>query len=166
MGKLKNLTDLLEHQIKDLYSAETQQIEAFPKIIDSVSDDKLRRAFETQFEETKEQQRRIKDICDELNISPEGETCEAMKGLIRETTNMIDENATAEVMDAGLVADAQRVEHYEISGYGTAITYANQLGFNKTIRLLTESIREERNADETLTQIAEEKINQKAVANN
>ncbi len=166
MGKLKNLNDLLEHQIKDLYSAENQLLDAYPNIINSVSDDKLKRTFETHYNETKEQKRRLENIADELNISPEGETCEAMKGLVRETTGMIDEDATEEVMDAGLLADAQRVEHYEISGYGTAISYADRLGYNKIVRLLTESFREEKNADETLTQIAQEKINQKAVASN
>lgn len=165
MGKLKDLQDLLEHQIKDLYSAETQLIDALPNVINTVSDDKLKKAFENHLEETKEQKRRLEEIGKKLNISVEGETCEAMKGLIKETSGMIDENATAEVKDAGLIADAQRVEHYEISGYGTAISYANQLGYNEVVNLLSETIREERKADETLNEIAEGKVNKKASSN-
>lgn len=125
---MKNLEELFEHQLKDLYSAESQLIKALPKMQKAAHDDKLKKAFEGHLEETREHKKRLEEICKELGIKPTGETCKAMQGLIKESEEFLKEDASEEVRDAGIIADAQRVEHYEISGYGTLVRYAKQLG--------------------------------------
>jgi ferritin-like metal-binding protein YciE len=160
---MKTLKDLFEHQLKDLYNAEVQLINALPKIISKSSDSKLKKAFEVHLEETKGQKKRLQDICEELEISPTGETCKAMKGLISETESFIEEVKDAEVMDAGLVAGAQRIEHYEIAGYGTAVRYAKELGYNNIASKLQESLDEEYDANHNLNKLAESRLNRKAV---
>ena len=125
---MKTLEDLFEHQLKDLYSAEKQLIEALPKMVKKANDSKLQKAFEDHLEETKTHKTRLEEICDDLDIKPTGETCKAMKGLVEESKSFMDEARDETVMDAGLIAEAQRVEHYEISGYGTAVRYAKELG--------------------------------------
>src|SRR5690606_33604769 len=125
---MKNLNELFEHQLKDLYSAEKQLIEALPKMVKNANDTKLKNAFESHLEETKNHKKRLEEICDKLGIEPTGEKCKAMAGLIKEAEGFIEEADAKDVMDAGLIAEAQRVEHYEISGYGTAVQYAKQLG--------------------------------------
>ncbi|WP_100614388.1 YciE/YciF ferroxidase family protein [Confluentibacter citreus] len=160
---MKTLKDLFEHQLKDLYSAEKQLIDALPKVVSNAGDSKLKKAFEVHLEETKAQKKRLQDICEELDISPTGETCKAMKGLISETESFIEEVKDAEVMDAGLVAGAQRIEHYEISGYGTAVRYAKELGYNNIASKLQESLDEEYDANHNLNKLAESRLNRKAV---
>lgn len=160
----RNLRDLLEHEIKDLYSAETQLLEALPKMASAASHDRLRRAFESHLEETKNQKQRLEEIARKLDIKPGGESCEAMQGLIREGEQMIDMEADDDVRDAGLIGAAQRVEHYEIAAYGTARQYAERLGKNDIARLLNETLREESGADKKLNKLAVEKINEEATA--
>ncbi|MDT0687650.1 ferritin-like domain-containing protein [Autumnicola psychrophila] len=159
---MKNLKDLFEHQLKDLYSAESQLIKALPKMAKTAKDSKLKKAFESHLEETKEHQTRIKEICDELGIKPTGEECKAMKGLIKEAEEFIKEDAEEDVKDAGLVAEAQRVEHYEISGYGTAVRYAKELGHDDIAKKLKKTLDEEYGADEKLNKLAEGRLNKEA----
>src|SRR5690606_37349511 len=121
---MKNLEELFEHQLQDLYSAEDQLTKALPKMAKKAKDSKLKKAFEDHLEETKEHKKRVKEICDELDIDAKGETWKAMKGLIKEAEGFMDEADNEDVLHAGMIAEAQRVEHYEISGYGTAVRYA------------------------------------------
>lgn len=159
---MKDLKELFEHQLKDLYSAETQLIKALPKMAKNANDKKLKEAFENHLEETKEQKERLAEICKELGIKPTGETCKAMKGLIEEAEDFLKEDASAEVRDAGLIADAQRVEHYEIAGYGTVVRYAKELGHKDIAKKLQKTLDEEYNADNKLDKLAEGRLNKKA----
>ena len=159
---MKNLKDLFEHQLKDLYSAETQLLKALPKMAENATDAKLKKTFEAHLEETKEHQQSLEEICKELEIKPTGETCKAMKGLIAEAEAFLKEDAEKEVRDAGLIADAQRVEHYEISGYGTVVRYAKELGYNSIAKKLQKTLDEEYKADEKLDKLAEGRLNKKA----
>ena len=159
---MKNLKDLFEHQLKDLYSAETQLLKALPKMAENATDAKLKKAFEAHLEETREHQQRLDEVCKELEIKPTGETCKAMKGLIAEAEAFLKEDAEKEVRDAGLIADAQRVEHYEISGYGTVVRYAKELGYDSIAKKLQKTLDEEYKADEKLDKLAEGRLNKKA----
>ncbi|WP_308992346.1 ferritin-like domain-containing protein [Mariniflexile litorale] len=161
---MKTLEDLFEHQLKDLYSAESQLIDALPKVAKKANDSKLKKAFEDHLEETKGHKKRLEEICETLNISATGETCKAMKGLIKETESFMDEADDKEVMDAGLIAEAQRVEHYEISGYGTAVRYAKELGHDDIASKLQKTLDEEYNADNKLDKLAENRLNKKAIS--
>lgn len=160
---MKNLKDLFEHQLKDLYSAETQLIEALPKMQKNATDEKLKKAFEKHLEETKEHKKRLEEVCEELGVKPTGEECKAMKGLIKEAESFIKEDAEDDVKDAGLIAEAQRVEHYEISGYGTVIRYAKELGHEKIAKKLAKTLEDEYKTDENLNKMAEGRLNRKAI---
>lgn len=162
---MKTLEDLFEHQLKDLYSAETQLIKALPKMAESATDDKLKKALEKHLEETKNQKQRLEEVCEELNIDPKGETCKAMEGLIKEAQSFIKEKKDDDVHNAGLIAEAQRVEHYEISGYGTVVRYAKELGHKKIAAKLQKTLDEEYGADDTLNDMAEQRLNRKAKEN-
>lgn len=159
---MKNLEDLFEHQLKDLYSAESQLVDALPKMIKASHDSKLKKAFEGHLEETKDHKKTLEEICKELSIKPTGEECKAMKGLVKEAESMIDEKADPDVKDAGLIAEAQRVEHYEISGYGTAVRFAKELGHDSIAKKLQKTLDEEYNADKKLNDLAEKRLNEKA----
>ena len=161
---MKDLQGLFEHQLKDLYSAETQLIEALPKMMEHANDSNLKDAFSSHLEETKKQKSRIEDICREVGIEPTGETCNAMKGLIEEAEGFFGEASSEDVMDAGLIAEAQRVEHYEISGYGTAVRYAKELGHTGIASKLQETLDEEYKADEKLDKLAEGRLNKEAIS--
>ena len=163
MPKLKTLEDLFHHQLKDLYSAEKQLMEALPKMAKKASDPKLKKAFEFHLEETEEQKARLEQVCEILGISPGRMKCKAMEGLIEEGEDMIHEDADADVKDAGLIAEAQRIEHYEISGYGTAAHYAERLGLKDVARILNATLEEEQAADTKLNKLAKGYINQKAM---
>lgn len=159
---MKNLEDLFEHQLKDLYSAESQLVDALPKMVKAANDSQLKKAFENHLEETKTHKTRLEEICKELSIKPTGEECKAMKGLIKEAESMIEEKADKDVKDAGLIAEAQRVEHYEISGYGTAVRFAKELGHDSLAKKLQKTLDEEYNADQKLDDLAENRLNKKA----
>ena len=133
-----------------------------PKMKEAATNEKLKKAFEDHYEETLKHKQRIEEICDKLDIDPNGEECKAMKGLIQEAEDFIKEEAPDDVKDAGLIAEAQRVEHYEISGYGTLINYCNQLGYEDIAEKLAKTLKQEYKADELLNDIAEDNINQKA----
>lgn len=160
---MKTLKDLFEHQLKDLYSAESQLLEAMPKMVNNAKDAKLKKSFENHLGQTKTHQKRLTDICNTLNISPSGETCKAMEGLIKEAEGFIKEDTDNDVMDVGLIAEAQRIEHYEISAYGTAVRYAKELGLDAIVTKLQETLNEEYNCNEQLTDLAENRLNRKAM---
>lgn len=161
---MKTLKDLFEHQLKDLYSAENQLLDALPKVLENVSDSQLKDSIESHKEETKKHKERISEICDDLGIKAAGEECKAMKGLIEETNHFLKEDADAEVKDAGIIANCQRIEHYEISGYGTAVKFAKQLGHKSIAEKLQKTLNEEYSADEKLDKLAENRINEEAKA--
>ncbi len=155
MAKIENLRELLVHELKDLYSAETQLLKALPKMAKAATDEDLVAAFEEHLEQTQGQVERLDRIFELLEEKPRGKTCEAMKGLITEGQEVISEDATDEVKDAALIAAAQKVEHYEIAGYGTVRTFANLLGEREIADLLQETLDEEGETDKKLTEIAE-----------
>lgn len=159
---MKNLNDLFEHQLKDLYSAENQLVEALPKMQKNANDSKLKKAFEKHLKETEGQIKRLEEIAEKLGIKPTGETCKAMKGLIKEAESFLEEDTEKEVRDAGLIAEAQRVEHYEISAYGTAVRYAKELGHDDIAKILQKTLDEEYKTDDLLTEMAEDRLNRKA----
>ncbi|SFG00834.1 Ferritin-like metal-binding protein YciE [Salegentibacter agarivorans] len=161
---MKTLKDLFEHRIKDLYSAEDQLIKALPKMLEQATNENLKNSFKNHLEETRFQKKRIEEVCENLNIDPSGEDCKAMKGLIEEAESFLAEDAEDDVKDAGIIAEAQRIEHYEISGYGTLIRYAKELGYDKEAEKLVQSLEEEYRADEDLNDLAKDKINKKAEA--
>ena len=160
--KLNSLQDLLEHEIKDLYSAETQLIDALPLMAKSAASDKLKKAFEDHLKETENQLERLKEVAKIVDMDPTGETCAAMKGLIKEGKDMMKMKGEDNVKDAGLIASAQRIEHYEMAGYGAAHAYAQQLDMKDVAKLLEETLKEEKSADTKLNKIALSNINKKA----
>lgn len=162
MSKLKTLEDLFEHQLKDLYSAESQLLDALPKMVKKATNPKLKEALKDHLAETKKQKERLEEIGKKLDMKLGGEKCKAMEGLIKEAEDLIDEAAEASVKDAGIIADAQRVEHYEISAYGTAIAFSKELGKNDVAKILLETLKEEKKADDTLNEIAKSRVNTKA----
>lgn len=154
MSKLNTLQDLLIHELKDLYNAETQLVKALPKMEKAATSIDLQRGFAAHLEETKGHVTRLESIFDELEASPKGKTCKAMQGLIAEGEEIIKEKAADEVRDAALIAAAQKVEHYEIAGYGTVRTYAELLGFDEIAQTLQETLDEEAATDVALTELA------------
>ena len=151
---ITNLEQLYFDQLRDIYSAEKQLIASLPEMAANASNEELRDAFNHHLQETKDQQSRLKTICDRHGISPDGEDCEAMRGLIKEAAKHVTATTTGNVRDAVLIASANRVEHYEIAAYGVAKAFADCLGFDDDMALLDESIEEEGAADETITRIA------------
>jgi ferritin-like metal-binding protein YciE len=159
---MESMQDLYLHELKDLYSAEKQILQALPKMAEKTNHNELRRAFEEHKTTTEEHVRRLETIFDELGTKPGGKKCKGMEGLIEEGRELIEEDADPDVRDAALIGAAQRVEHYEIAGYGTARTYARQLGFNNHVELLQRTLAEEGQTDERLTKLAESRINRDA----
>jgi ferritin-like metal-binding protein YciE len=157
--KLDSLRDLLVEQLRDLYSAETQLVEALPKMAEAASSRALKSAFEHHLDQTREHVSRLKDIFGEIGEKASGETCEAMKGLIKEGEILLHAEGDPDVRDAGLIGAAQRVEHYEIAGYGTARSLAQRLGDSQIAETLQLTLNEEAEADKKLTSIAEGQVN-------
>ena len=162
--KLNSMNDLLEYELRDLYSAETQLLEALPKMAEAASNTSLKEAFENHLEETREQQRRLDQIGQTLGVDLKGETCQAMKGLIKEGQEVIEMQGDSDVKDAALIAAAQRVEHYEIAGYGSAYHFAKQLGEGEVQELLEQTLVEEKDANAKLSHLAVESVNQEAAS--
>lgn len=153
--KLDNLTKLYIEQLKDIYSAETQLTKALPKMAKAANAADLKEAFQSHLEETKTHVERLESIFQTLERSPRGAKCKGMAGLIEEGTELLkEEDIVADVLDAGLIAAAQRVEHYEIAAYGTVRTFAQQLGQTEVADLLQQTLDEEHAADQKLTTIA------------
>jgi ferritin-like metal-binding protein YciE len=153
--KVENLRELLVDELRDLYSAETQLTKALPKVAKHASDSKLKQTIEHHLHETEGHVRRLEQAFKHLGESPKGKTCEGMKGLIAEADERIKDRGDAATLDAGLIADAQRVEHYEISAYGSARTFASLLGQHEVVSLLEQTLDEEKAADSKLNLIAQ-----------
>lgn len=151
---LTSLNSLLLHELRDLYSAETQLLAALPKMAQAASHDDLKAAFHEHMEETRGQIHRLRKIFERLGEYPEGEHCNAMEGLVEEGEEIIEEEGEAHVKDAALIAAAQRVEHYEMAGYGAAHTYANELGHRDAASPLEDTLSEEKAADKKLNKLA------------
>ncbi len=159
MAKLNSLQDLYLEQLRDLYSAEHQIIEALPKMEKAATHPELQQAFRTHLAQSEEQVRRLERIFEGLGESPKGETCDGMKGLLKEGEKTMKTRADSDVLDAALIAAAQRVEHYEIAGYGCVKTYARLLGRTQDVQLLQQTEDEEGQTDKLLTALAERTIN-------
>ena len=157
--KLNSLRDLLLEELRDLYNAEQQLIEALPKMADAAKAPDLKSAFAHHLEQTKQQASRLEHLFAGIHEKASGETCEAMKGLIKEGELMVKAQGDADVRDAGLIAAAQRVEHYEMAGYGTARTLARGLGEHEMASVLQQTLNEESQTDKKLTAIAESHVN-------
>lgn len=162
--KLKTLHDLYVDELKDLYNAENQLLKALPKMAKAASDPQLAQAFTDHLEETAGHVDRLEKIFKKLDASPKGKKCKAMEGLLEEGKDLMAEDAAPSVMDAALIAAAQRVEHYEMAGYGCVRTYARLLGYEEAADLLQETLDEEGTTDKKLTDLAETIINAEAVA--
>jgi ferritin-like metal-binding protein YciE len=156
------LKSLYIDELKDLYSAENQLIKALPKMAKAATSPELKKGFEEHLEQTREHARRLELICKSLGESPKGKKCKGMEGLIEEGSERIEEDPGDEELDAGLIAAAQRVEHYEIAGYGCVRTYAELLDEGDAASLLEETLEEEKETDQKLTGLAEA-INVEAV---
>ena len=156
--KLNSLRDLYLEELRDLYSAENQLVKALPKMAEAASDHQLKSAFTAHLKQTKTHVARIEQIFEGLGEDPDGETCQAMKGLVEEGAQMIKAGGDKTVRDAGLIGAAQRVEHYEMAGYGATRSLAQRLGESAAAELLQETLDEEREADALLTEIAESEI--------
>jgi ferritin-like metal-binding protein YciE len=161
--KMESLKDLYLEQLRDLYDAETQLVEALPKIAEAANASDLKTAFNQHLRQTREHVTRLERIFSALGEKPEGQTCQGMKGLLKEGQEIIKAKGEPEVIDAGLIAAAQRVEHYEIAGYGTVRTYAETLGAEEAARLLEKTLQEEEETDDKLTELAESHINAEAL---
>jgi len=158
-----SLQELYVEQLKDLYSAESQLVKALPKMARAAKSQELRDGFEKHLEQTKEHVQRLEQIFGSLNESPKGKKCRGMEGLVEEGEEVIEEESSSEALDAGLIAAAQRVEHYEIAGYGSVRSYAELLGDDEAVNLLQQTLDEEKETDEKLTELSK-KANQQAMA--
>jgi ferritin-like metal-binding protein YciE len=157
-----SLRELYVDELRDLYNAETQLVKALPKLAKASSNDRLRQGFEEHLRQTSEQVSRLEQIFEQLGEKPSGKKCVGMEGLIKEGSQFLKEDFADEVKDAGIIGAAQRVEHYEIAGYGTVRAFAELLGESEHVSLLEQTLNEEKETDEKLTQLAEE-INSAAV---
>jgi ferritin-like metal-binding protein YciE len=157
--EMNTLRDLYIDELKDLYSAEKQLIKALPKMAKAASDPELSKAFQTHLRQTERQVERLEQVFEELGESPRGKKCIGMEGLIEEGNELVKEDPDPDVLDAGLIAKAQHIEHYEIAGYGTVRTYAQLMGADRQAQLLQETLDEEGETDKLLTQLAESSIN-------
>ncbi len=162
--ELSNLQDLMVENLKDLYSAEQQLLKALPKVAKKVENEQLREAFTLHIRETEDQVKRLEQIFNKLGEKPTGKKCKGMEGLIEENKELLEEDADPDVLDAGLIVGSQKIEHYEIAGYGSAVTFAKLLGNQEAARLLALSLDEEERTDKKLTQIAESSINVQAAS--
>jgi ferritin-like metal-binding protein YciE len=161
-AKEKTLKDLFHDTLKDIYFAEKKILTALPKMAKAAQSDKLRAAFEKHEGETEKQVDRLEQVFKVLGESPKGKTCDAIMGIIDEGKEIMDEFKGMPALDAGLLAAAQAVEHYEISRYGSLRTWADELGLDQAVKLLDQTLMEEKNTDKTLTQLAESEVNQHA----
>jgi ferritin-like metal-binding protein YciE len=161
-AKEKTLNDLFLMSLKDMYYAEKQILRALQKMAKAAESEELREAFLTHRDETQGQIERLEQVFEMLGKKASGKTCEAMQGIIAEGQEVMEDFADSEALDAGLVAAAQSVEHYEISRYGTLKTWARELGMDDAVNLLEETLDEEKKTDQLLTELAEARVNQKA----
>jgi ferritin-like metal-binding protein YciE len=158
----KTLNDLFHETLKDIYYAERQIVKALPKMARAAQDEKLKAAFQQHKDETEGQIERLKQVFEIIGKSARGKTCDAIEGIISEAEEIMDEFKGTPALDAGLLAAAQAVEHYEISRYGTLRTWAQELGLKEAVTLLEETLQEESSTDEKLTGLAESAVNSAA----
>jgi ferritin-like metal-binding protein YciE len=158
----KKLNDLFHDTLKDIYFAERQILKALPKMAKATKSEELRNAFMTHRDETEGHVQRLQDIFEIVGRRPQAKTCEAIKGIIEEGEEIMEEYSGSEALDAGLLASAQAVEHYEMSRYGTLKNWANQLGMKDAVSLLDQTLQEEKKTDALLSKLAETKVNLKA----
>jgi ferritin-like metal-binding protein YciE len=156
MPKLESLEVLLAQEIKDLYSAETQLVKALPKMAKAATNPELKEAITTHLEETKVHAERLEEVAKILGTTPKGKVCKAMKGLVEEGSEVMEEDGEDTIKDLALIGAAQKVEHYEIAGYGTARAMAEALGLDEVVQLLQTTLDEEGHADDLLTGVAEQ----------
>ncbi|QDL98368.1 ferritin-like domain-containing protein [Rhodopseudomonas palustris] len=162
--KDKDLNDLFLDTLKDIYFAEKQILKALPKMAKAATSDKLRAAFEKHVAETEGQIERLEQVFELLEKPARGKTCDAILGIIDEGKEIMDEYKGTEALDAGLLAAAQAVEHYEISRYGTLKTWAGLLGMKDAVRLIDQTLQQEKTTDQTLSKLAESEVNYEAAA--
>ena len=160
----ENLREALVEEIRDIYNAEKQLVKALPKMAKGAESDELREAFEEHLQETEGQVTRLERVFELLDEKPRGKHCAGMAGIVEEGSEKLQEDMEGSVLDACLIGAAQKVEHYEICAYGTAIAWAEALGLTEVVEVLTETLEEEKAADEKLTALAESGINQAATA--
>jgi ferritin-like metal-binding protein YciE len=161
--KIETMEELFLAEIEDLYDAEKRLVKALPKMAEASTSIQLRQAFESHLMQTRGHVERLERVFNEMNKPAKGETCDAMKGLITEGEKMIDDIDESMLRDAGLIAAANRVEHYEMAAYGSARAFAETLGLAGAVKLLSETLEEEREADEKLTELAKTEINEEAL---
>ena len=161
---MKTLKDLFAHEIQDIYSAEKQLKAAFPEFISATEDTELTNLLEKYQDQTNNQFDKIRKIADDLDINPGNSKCEAMEGLIKEAKGLLKHDMTENVKDAGIVARVQRIMHYEISAYGTAVTYAKELNMNDVSSKLQEILDDKYTVDKKLGKMAKRRINEEAIA--
>jgi ferritin-like metal-binding protein YciE len=161
--EMESLRELYIQELRDLYNAEGQIVKALPKMAKAASSDDLRAAFEEHLEVTKKQVERLEQIFEKLGEKPKGKKCKGMEGLLEEGKELLSEDADPDVLDAGMICAAQKVEHYEIAGYGTARAHANMLGLKKVAKLLQQTLDEEARTDKKLSQLAESAVNIEAL---
>jgi ferritin-like metal-binding protein YciE len=159
----RNLTELLTHEIQDLYSAEEQILEALPDMIENARDADLQAVLREHYEQTQQHRTRLETVAQELDLTLDGSKCKGMIGIIKEGSELIRKQKDDEVRDAAIIASAQRVEHYEMAAYGTAAHYATALGFDKVAQQLNQTLQEEKVADKTLSRIADGRVNERAI---
>jgi ferritin-like metal-binding protein YciE len=164
MAKAKTLQDLFHDTLKDIYFAEKKILSALPKMARAANSDELRAAFDKHEGETEGQVERLEQVFQLLGETPKGKTCDAIVGIIEEGQEIMKEYKGTPALDAGLLAAAQSVEHYEISRYGTLKTWAGELGMDKAVKLLDATLSEEKKTDAALTELAETLVNQEAEA--
>jgi ferritin-like metal-binding protein YciE len=162
--ELETLKDLYVEELKDLYSAENQILKALPQMIKKATNTQLKKAFTDHERKTRGHITRLERIFKDLDESPRGKKCHGMEGLLKEGKELIQEKPAPDVLDAGMISAAQHVEHYEMAGYGTVRTYAQELGFDQHVGLLQQTLDEEGDADKLLTQIAVTAVNLDAEA--
>jgi ferritin-like metal-binding protein YciE len=153
--KINSLQDLYVDELRDLYDAENQLVKALPKMAEASNSDELRQGFEEHLEQTRGHAQRLEEIFASLGEKPKGKKCKGMEGVVKEGSEILDEDMNEDTKDAAIIGAAQRVEHYEIAAYGTARTHADLLGRDEDRRLLEETLEEEKETDEKLTQLAE-----------
>ena len=161
--KLDTLQKLYTNELRDLYNAEHQLLKALPKMANAASSEDLKDAFEKHLEQTKSHVERLEQVFEELNEKPKGKTCRAMKGLVEEGSEILQQDGEESVLDAGIIVAAQKVEHYEIAGYGSVRTFAHLLGQNKAAELLQTTLDEEAETNQVLNRLAESIVNPEAL---
>ncbi len=161
--KIQTVNDLVEHQIQDLYDAENQLIKTLPKIAEAASTKELKDSLKTHLAETEQQAKRLEQVAKSLGIEIEGEGCKGMEGLLDEGEEMLKNVDTGPLLDSAIIGACQKVEHYEIAGYGTLITHLEAMEKDDEAKILKDSIAEEEHADEKLTQIAEDDVTPEAI---